>query len=190
MQGEGESRIVSYSGYYNLTMRSKTNMGERVFLVPLERTPRDWLLQILKGEPREPTMPKTKTLPQIIAAQVEKAIEAAGYRSQDEFANAVGIPRATLNRVLSGRFDNRISTLEKIASGLDLPIALFLTGDGSKKVKSTLHTLGPKKKSKIVVKIIVPKDEDAPQWLIDACREGAGQIEQEPAKSKTKPTRA
>lgn len=158
-------------------MSSNTDKGTRVFLVPLERTPRDWLLQILKGEPREPTMPKTKTLPQIIAAQVEKAIEAAGFRSQDEFANAAGIPRATLNRVLSGRFDNRISTLEKIAAGLDLPIASFLTGDAKRKGKSPLHAIGPKKRSKIVVKIIVPKDEEAPQWLIDACREGAGQIE-------------
>lgn len=164
--------LVSYTGYYNQPMRSKTNKDARVFLVPLDRTPRDWLLQILKGEPREQTMPKTKTLPQIIAAQVETAIEGAGYRSQDEFANAVGIPRATLNRVLSGKFDNRISTLEKIASGLDLPIATFLTGDGSRKAKGTLHALGPKKKSNIVVKIIVPKDEEAPQWLIDACRDG------------------
>lgn len=121
-------------------------------------------------------MPKTKTLPQIIAAQVEKAIEAAGFRSQDEFANAAGIPRATLNRVLSGRFDNRISTLEKIASGLDLPIAAFLTGEGAEKRKSSLHAIGPKKKSNIVVKIIIPKDEEAPKWLVDACREGVGPV--------------
>lgn len=138
-----------------------------MFLVPLENTPRDWLLQVLGFNPQVRQM--SKTLPQIIAAQVEKAITEAGYRSQDEFANAVGIPRATLNRVLSGRFDNRISTLEKIAAGLELSIANFLTGSGGGKRNSSLHTIGPKKKSSIVVKIIVPSNEAIPDWLSHVC---------------------
>lgn len=129
-----------------------------------------------------------KTLSETIASQVEKALQAAGYRSQEEFANVIGLPRATLNRVLSGRYDNRISTLEKIAVGLDMPLGALLDGDGQKKGKgkSSLHTLGPKKKSGILVKILVPKDEEIPKWLVEACREGAGQIEQEPAKRRPK----
>jgi len=129
-----------------------------------------------------------KTLPEIIASQVEKALQEAGYRSQEEFSNSIGLPRATLNRVLSGRYDNRISTLEKIAAGLDLPVSALFSGEPGKKGKSTLHDLGPKKKSGILVKILVPKDEEIPKWLVDACREGAGQIEREPAKRKPKTT--
>lgn len=133
-----------------------------------------------------------KTLSETIASQVEKALQAAGYRSQEEFANVIGLPRATLNRVLSGRYDNRISTLEKIAAGLDMPLGALLDGDGQQrgKGKSSLHTLGPKKKSGILVKILVPKDEEIPKWLIEACREGAGQIEQEPTTRKPKTTGA
>jgi len=133
-----------------------------------------------------------KTLSEKIAARLEKALEAAGYRSQEEFANVVGLPRATLNRVLSGRYDNRLSTLEKIAAGLELPLGALLDGDAEKKGKSLghLHAIGPKKKSGIVVKILVPKGEEVPKWLVDACREGAGQIEQEPLKRKPKTTGA
>ena len=138
---------------------------------------------------RDQPMP-TKSLSQIIASRVERAIEEAGFRSQEEFANVIGLPRATVNRVLSGRYDNRLSTLEKIAGGLKLPLgALLEDGKSAKKgTKVQLHALGPKKKSGIVVKILVPKDEEVPKWLVDACREGAGQIEQEPAKRRPKTT--
>jgi transcriptional regulator with XRE-family HTH domain len=129
-----------------------------------------------------------KTLSQIIAARVEKALEDAGFRSQDEFANVIGVPRATINRVLSGRFDNRLSTLEKISKGLGVSLGALLDGAQGKKGpgNAALHAIGPKKKSSILVKILVPKDEEIPKWLVDACREGAGQIEQEPAKRKPK----
>ena len=51
-----------------------------------------------------------------------------------------------------------------------------------------LHGRGPKRKSGIMVKILVPKGEEVPSWLIEACREGAGQIETEPAKRIPKTT--
>ena len=165
-------------------MCSDVKKEGRTFLVPLDKTPKAWLLQAIAGARQGHKM--SKPLSEIIAERVERALHDAGYRSQDEFANVADIPRATLHRVLSGQFDNRISTLEKIAHKLGVAVSDLVTEDprGTRKGKSELHAIGPKKKSAIMVKILVPKDEEIPRWLIDACREGAGQIEKEPAKRK------
>ena len=145
-------------------------------------------MSAIAWEHRDPLM--SRSLAQIIAAQVERAIQDAGYRSQEEFAHVIGVPRATLHRVLTGTFDFRVSTLEKIAKGLKISVGQLLSKDGieGKGKDADLHGRGPKRKSGIMVKILVPKGEDVPPWLIEACREGAGQIETEPAKRKPKTT--
>ncbi len=161
------------------------------YQVPLNKTPKAWLIQALMGEFKVSLMSKLKqNIAKTVAVQIELAIKDAGYRSQEEFANVIGMPKATLNRVLSGSFDTRISTLEKIAQGLGLPMGQLLDVDPSAKsvAKTNLHSKGPKQKSGILVKILVPKDEEPPKWLVDACREGAGQIEKVAAKRKPKTT--
>ena len=99
-------------------------------------------------------------------------------------------PKATVNRILLGTYDVRISTLRKIAQGLGIPMGELLDIQEKKthKKDSSFHTKGAKKKSGIVLKILVPKDEDIPKWLVDACREGVGQIENVPAKRRPKTT--
>lgn len=127
-----------------------------------------------------------KTLQQVVALQVQRAIEERGFRTREEFAFEAGISRATLNRVLAGTNDLRLFTMETIAKTLDVSVTSLLAADPSALPPGELpkRSPGAKKRSGIVVKILVPKGEDAPDWLVDACRKGAGQIEPEPVRRR------
>lgn len=153
-------------------------VGVRV-RVPLEFVPRTWLIQALVQGAQVVSMPKSVT--ETIAARIEEAIRKAGYLSQDQFAHEIGLPRATLYRVLSGKIDPRVSTLAKISKGLNVPLEDFFKSDGApsglSKGHSTFHRAGPKKKSNILMNILIPVGEDVPGWLQEACRQGVAFLE-------------
>lgn len=132
----------------------------------------------------------SKSLAQVVALKVQRTFEERGFRTREEFANEAGISRATLNRVLAGTNDLRLSTMETIAKALEVNVASLLELDASSLTTSELpkRTPGAKKRSGIVVKILVPKGEEVPEWLVDACRKGAGQIEAEPLRRRAETT--
>lgn len=160
----------------------------RVLLLPLRAVRRAWVLQALADGARVTLM--EKSLQQIVALRVQQGLADRGFRTREEFASEAGMSRATLNRVLSGDYDLRLSTLESLAAGLGVPVSTLFQADSRASVpeRSAKASVGAKKRSAIVVKILVPKDEEVPAWLVDACRQGAGQIEQEPPKRKPQTT--
>lgn len=51
--------------------------------------------------------------------------------SQRKLSMAIGLDRATLNRIEQGAGNPTIDTLQRIASGLDVPIEALFQGDGT-----------------------------------------------------------
>lgn len=132
-----------------------------------------------------PNRAMKQNLRQKIVDNICREIEAAGFRTQDEFAHTIGMERTSLRRVLSGKYDTRLSTLEKIAEGLEIPLDRLLKPEDSTVKAQLLHTRGKRGVPKqVVLQILVPQGAEIPQWLLDACREGAGHIEPETAPKK------
>jgi len=135
------------------------------------------------------------SLARIIAQRIEQAILAAGYKSQDQFANEIGLARGTLSRVLSCAVDVRMSTVEKIAEGLGVSPHLLLLPDsipGLPETKSHLRSLrtpGRPADPEILVKIRIPYGVEPPTWLKSACERGEVEHAPSPSKSKKKPSR-
>lgn len=113
-----------------------------------------------------------QSLSQIVAQRVEQAILAAGYKSQDQFAQKVGLSRGTLSKVLSCTVDVRLSTLEKIAAGLGVPANLLLLPTPIPGIPATdshtrgLRHAGRPAEPEISVKVRIPDGVTPPAWLV------------------------
>jgi transcriptional regulator with XRE-family HTH domain len=109
-----------------------------------------------------------------IASRIAQAIEQAGFKTQDEFARVIDMDRSTLRRVLSGKFDPKLSTLQRIAVGLELSVDELLTT----KVGESALLLKKKGRRSVEVAPIVqiqftlPPGEQLPDWLKDAVQAG------------------
>lgn len=90
---------------------------------------------------------------ELLAARIGQGILDMGYSGQDNFARSIGVPRATVHRLLKANLDPRLSTLEKVAEGLDIPLATLLNTsktetslqqqpERSNKSPKSLHTKG------------------------------------------------
>lgn len=121
----------------------------------------------------------TAPLSKIIASRISQAIQAAGFTSQDQFAQHAGIWRGTLSKILTGSVDIRTSTLERIAEALGIPPHTLLIPDSADpdltKTPSSLKGPWRRVDSEITVKIRIPEGVDPPQWLKDVCKHGERQ---------------
>jgi len=143
--------------------------------VPLRLVPKAFLRPGGSGALRLSVM--ASPLTQIVAQRLREAILAAGYTSQDQFANETGISRGTLSRVLSCGVDARLSTIESIAEKLgcsahqllqSTPFPGVPEGKDLPNLKKTGHPWKPE----IFVKIEVPVGVEPPEWLKQACEHG------------------
>lgn len=158
-------------------LESRAESPSRVFHQPIAEFPRIfcfWLRDLpdsigsilSEGDVVEPSGKNE----QIIAQGVQQAIQAAGYRSADEFASAIGMPRSTLSRILNGKGDPRMSTLTRIAEALSLTLNDFLLLPNPAPAPSDLHRLrtpGRPQREDIRVQITIPAGVEIPGWLQD-----------------------
>jgi len=115
-----------------------------------------------------------------LANRIQDRILVAGYTSQDHFARSIALPRSTLYKLLKGDLDPRLSTLRKIADGLDFSLSeLFESAvRNSSSLRATvdglhpLHKSGRRGQKTLTVKVAISGDE-IPDWLVQACASGS-----------------
>ncbi len=71
-------------------------------------------------------MAARKVFAQNVLKTLVKLFEANEYRSIEHFAHSNGIPNSLLSRTLSETSDIRLSSMEKIADALEIPLADLL----------------------------------------------------------------
>ncbi|MCD6024962.1 MAG: Helix-turn-helix domain [Fibrobacteria bacterium] len=59
---------------------------------------------------------------EILGARVRNCIEAAGYRTIEEFAFAKGLSKSTLSELLNGKTKPSVETVARIAARLKIPL--------------------------------------------------------------------
>ena len=79
---------------------------------------------------------KTMTAVELFRCNVEAAMGRSGI-TQQEVADAAGIAQATLSRAMSGVNSPTLTTCEKIATGLGLPLSSLISGPLKKSRQST-----------------------------------------------------
>jgi transcriptional regulator with XRE-family HTH domain len=65
------------------------------------------------------------TLEELLGARIRLCIEAAGYRTVEEFAFEFGIGKSTLSDVLTGKKSPTVTTLARWANALGIPMREF-----------------------------------------------------------------
>lgn len=128
---------------------------------------------------------ETPTWQQTLAMRISEGIVRAGYSSKDHFARSIALPRMTLHKLLKGELDPRISTLIKIADGLDSSLEDLLakqrggsprtSAEGEAGTAMTdLQKPGRRKLKKVSVKITV-SGENLPSWLVEGFSQAASE---------------
>jgi len=150
-------------------------MRQELFIiqVPLSEVPSSWLEWVALGT-REFM---NKPIHTQIAASIALAIEQAGFKTQDEFARVIDMDRSTLRRVLSGKYDPKLSTLQRIAEGLEISVDRLLQ-TASPSTKPLLQKRGrkPKESPQVVqIQLVMAPGEDLPEWLKMALEQGKAQ---------------
>lgn len=135
---------------------------------------------------------ETPTWQKALAKRISEGIVRAGYSSKDQFARSIALPRMTLHKLLKGELDPRVSTLVKIADGLDLPLETLLAKKadpktladvGSGNAMTDLQKPGRRKLKKVSVKITVT-GEQLPGWLVEAFGQATAELTPRGGKSK------
>lgn len=143
----------------------------QVFLwiqVSLADVPAEWLRWVTASAGTRESMQQTFQMQ--IAASIALAIERAGFRTQDEFAHVIGMDRSTLRRVLSGNFDPKLSTLQRIALGLETTVDALLT-PVSTETTTVLKKRGrktPAPPQMVQIQFLLAPGEELPAWLKEA----------------------
>jgi DNA-binding Xre family transcriptional regulator len=88
-------------------------------------TPSFWRF---KGDPVPKQPPKDEELLVAIGRNIAKLIEKRGYKSQEQFAWEIELPKTTLSRIIRGKGDVRISKLARIARALKVKVDELLKG--------------------------------------------------------------
>lgn len=145
--------------------------------VSLAQIPLKWLTLVDLPMGTRDFMPDTETesFQVLVAASIARAIENAGFRTQDEFARVIGMDRSTLRRVLSGKYDPKLSTLQRIADGLEMPLDDLLKTDASQAI-SSLQRKGRKPVEKphvVQIQITLAPGEQLPEWIKDCIENGS-----------------
>ena len=110
-----------------------------------------------------------KGIPSSLADRIAQAIRKAGFSSYEEFAHVVNLPKSTLSRVLSGKADPRLSTLYRIAEGLEVSLVSLLDGDEGKDIPR--RRPGRPSSQAITLTISVPPGTRAEDWFRLAAEE-------------------
>jgi transcriptional regulator with XRE-family HTH domain len=64
-------------------------------------------------------------LSQLLGARIRICIEAAGYRTVEEFAFAKGLSKSTLSDITSGKKSPTVQTLARLANALKIRVGEF-----------------------------------------------------------------
>ena len=121
-----------------------------------------------------------------ICLEIEAGIRREGFRSHEEFAHAIALPKSTLSRLLSGDSDPRFSTLERIAFGLGMDLVDLLR-PSSFEVREPPRTSGHQfRKDPIVVdfRVAFPPGEPLPLWMENLHRTNGAPSASKPRKRK------
>jgi transcriptional regulator with XRE-family HTH domain len=110
-----------------------------------------------------------KGIPSSLADRISTAIRKAGFASHEEFAHVVNLPKSTLSRILSGKADPRLSTLNRIADGLEMSLVSLLEGDEGKAIPR--RRPGRPSNQAITMTISVPPGTQAEDWFRLAAEE-------------------
>lgn len=100
---------------------------------------------------------------------IASAIRKAGYASHEQFAHVIDLPKSTLSRLLSGKADPRLSTLERIAEGLGMSLVSLLGGAEGQDVPKRKQ--GRPSKQAITLTITVPPGTTPEDWFRLAAEE-------------------
>lgn len=131
-----------------------------------------------------------QSLSQIVAQRIEQAVLAAGYKSQDQFAQHVGLSRGTLSKILACTVDVKLSTIERIADALGVPPNLLLLPAPIPGMPSAdaqprrLRQAGRPAEPEISVKVRIPEGVNPPAWLVSLLKRASEvQTTTEPSES-------
>lgn len=106
-----------------------------------------------------------------VADAIAQAIRKAGFASHEEFAHVIGLPKSTLSRILSGKADPKLSTLQRIADGLEMSLSRLLRGSEGK--AAPRRGRGRPSSQAITLTISVPPGTQAEDWFRLAAEECA-----------------
>lgn len=113
----------------------------------------------------------SKPSPEILKAiriAIGRGLGREGYRSHEEFAYAIGLPKSTLSRLLRDMIDPRLSTLEKIAHGLGMQTSDLLAQSRTLESQEPLRPKPGRKRGTVLnVNITIPAGSPPPTWLED-----------------------
>lgn len=120
----------------------------------------------------------SKPSPEILKAiriAIGKGLGREGYRSHEEFAYAIGLPKSTLSRLLRDMIDPRLSTLEKIAHGLGMQTSDLLAQSRTLESQEPLRAKPGRKRGTVLnVKVTIPAGGPPPAWLDDLKADSEG----------------
>jgi len=63
---------------------------------------------------------------ELLAESIQKRIKKAGYETIEKFCFENEIPKSTFSEFLSGKYDPKLSTLEKISEALGTSVSQLL----------------------------------------------------------------
>ncbi len=111
-----------------------------------------------------------KYSPEMVAAigrRIDFCIRRQGYRSHEEFAHAIGLPKSTLSRLMRGLIDPRVSTLDRIAAGLGMSLVEMLSAgelEAHEPVRTPIRRV-PKEPTLVQMCLTLPPDAELPAWI-------------------------
>lgn len=115
------------------------------------------------------TVTELKGIPSTLSDRISEAIRRAGFASHEEFAHVINLPKSTLSRVLSGKADPRLSTLCRIAEGLEVSLVSLL--EDSQDAPRPKRRAGRPSSQAITLTISVPPGTQAEDWFRLAAEE-------------------
>ena len=82
---------------------------------------------------------------QLLGESIRNRIFASNYRTEEKFAHENDIKKSTLSELLNGKNNPKLTTLAKIASGLEITLSELLRGP---EIDSWVREKAPKYDSK------------------------------------------
>jgi len=104
-----------------------------------------------------------------IGRRIDFCIRRQGFRSHEEFAHAIGLPKSTLSRLMRGLIDPRVSTLDRIAAGLGMSLAEMLAAGDFEAQEPVRKAARPVRTEPAILEmtLTLPPDGEIPASLRD-----------------------
>jgi transcriptional regulator with XRE-family HTH domain len=102
-----------------------------------------------------------------IGRRVDFCLRRQGFRSHEEFAHAIGFPKSTLSRLMRGKIDPRVSTLDRLAAGLGMSLVEMLSAGGfeAQEPVRTPVRKPAKEPMEVRMSLKLPPDGELPDWV-------------------------